>query len=89
MLAFTDAITLAFDDGDIGVMGETVEQCCDASGVGKYGVPVFERAIGGDEHGSAFIAAVDDFIKEISGGGVVREVADFVNAEQSRSAIVS
>ena len=88
MLTLADAITLSLDEGDVSVMSETVEQSGDTSSVREDAIPVFEGAIGGDEQRGTFVAAVDDFVEQISGAGVVREIADFVNAEQSRPAIM-
>lgn len=45
-LTFSDSVALAFHDGDIGMVGESVEQCSDTGGVGEHGVPVFESKIG-------------------------------------------
>ena len=39
-LAFAHAAGRAFDQGDVGVMGEAAEQRGDAGGVGENGVPV-------------------------------------------------
>ena len=46
LLAFAAAIAFALDDGDVGVVGETIEETDDAGGVGKHDVPVFEGAVG-------------------------------------------
>ena len=68
-------------------MGEAVDQGGDASGMGKDGVPVFEDAIGGDQNGAAFVAAIDDFEEQVSGAGVVREITNFVEAEELGASI--
>ena len=70
---------MAFNGSDIGVMGEAVKQGGDGGGVGEDGVPVFEGAVGGQQQGAALVAAVDDFIKQIGGIGIIGEITDFIN----------
>ena len=72
---------MAFNDHEIDVMSETVDEGGDAGGIGKDGVPVFEDAIGGDQNRATFVTAIDDFEKQVGGAGVVREIANFVDAE--------
>jgi hypothetical protein len=78
--AFADAVGSAFDQGDVRVMGEAVEESGDAGGVGKDGVPVLERAIRRQQRGVAFVAAVDDFEQQVSGVGIVGQISYFVQA---------
>ena len=66
MFAFTEAITLAFNEEEIDVMSEPVDEGGDASGIGKDGVPVFEDAIGCNDNRAAFVTTVDDFEEQIS-----------------------
>ena len=73
-LAFADAIRSALDDGDVGVMGEAVEERRDASGMGEDRVPLFEGLVGSQQDGLALVTVVDDFEEQIGGVGVVSEI---------------
>ena len=77
--AFPDAVGSAFDEGDVGMVSEAIQQRGDASGVGENGVPVFEGLVGGEENRIALIAVVNHFEEQVGGVGVVIEKATFVN----------
>ena len=81
-LAFPNAVGRAFDQGDVGVVGEAVEQGRDAGGVGEDGVPVFEGLVGGQQNRIALVAVVDDFEEQVGGVGVVSQISTFVNDQQ-------
>jgi len=54
------------------------------------GFPEFqslEGTIGSDYQGAAFIAAVDDFVEQVGGVGVIGQVADLVQAKQGGTGI--
>ena len=53
---FANTITLAFDQGDVGMMSQTIEQRRDAGGVGEDGVPLLETLVGGQHDGIAFVS---------------------------------
>lgn len=82
LFAFADAVALAFDHGDIGVVGEAVQQGGDHRGVGEHGIPVLEGAVGGEQQGAVLLAEVDDFVEQVSGLGVVGEITDLVDGQQ-------
>ena len=63
-------------------MSETIDKGGDAGGIGKDGVPVFKSAIGGDDQRAALVTAIDHFEEQVGGSGVIREIAEFINAEQ-------
>ena len=76
LLTFSHAITLALEDGDVGMMCEPVQQGGNTSGVRKDGVPVFEGEICCQHDGaSSFVARIDDVVEEVGGVFVVREIA--------------
>ena len=50
-LGLASAIAAAFDDEDLDVVGQAVDQGDGAGGVGEDGVPVLEGQIGGDKQG--------------------------------------
>ncbi len=86
-LAFAEAIALAFNDEEIDVVREAVDEGGDASGIGENGVPVLEDEIGGDDDRAAFVTAIDDFEEQVGSTGVVREITNFVNAEELGASI--
>jgi len=56
-------VALGVDQGDVGVVSESVDEGDDAGGVGEDEVPVLEGEIGRDDEGaSPFVAGVDDFV---------------------------
>jgi hypothetical protein len=67
LLAFANAITVALQARDLGVMQQPIQQRGDAGGVGKGLVPFFERAIRSDDYGLAFVTAIDDLIEDVCG----------------------
>ena len=68
LLAFSDAVTLTLENGDIGMVGEPVQQGCDASGIRKNSVPVLEGEIGSQDDGtSRVVARIDDVEEEVGG----------------------
>jgi len=86
--AFAEAIALAFDEQEINVVGEAIDERGDACGIGKDSVPVFEDAIGGDQNRAAFVATIDDFEEQVSSAGVVRKITKLINAEDLGPGIV-
>src|SRR2546428_8139918 len=86
-LAFTDAIRSALKDGDVGVMGEAVEEGGDAGGIGEDGVPLFEGFIGRQQDGLALVTVVNDFEEQVGGVGVVSDIATFVNDQQGGAGV--
>src|SRR5208283_6141120 len=87
-LAFSHAVGIAFEQGDIGMMGEAVQQRGDAGGVGEDGIPFLKGFVGGQDHGVAFVAVVDDFEEQVGGVGVVGQVTNFVKDEQAGAGVV-
>lgn len=63
-------------------LSKAVDQGGDASGIGKDGVPVFEGAIGGDDDPAPFVTTIYDFEEQVGSTGVVREITNFVKAEE-------
>ena len=90
LLAFSDAVTLTLENGDIGMVGEPVQQSCDASGIRKNSVPVLEGEIGSQDDGtSRVVARIDDVEEEVGGVFIVGEIAKLVDAKQLWSKILS
>ena len=85
MLAFADAVALAGDQGDVGVVGEAVDEGDQRRGVGEDRGPVLEGEVGRDEGGAGgFVAGIQDAVEQVGGLVVEGEVADLVEAEQRK-----
>ena len=61
-------------------MQQTVQQRGDAGGVGKDLVPFFKCSVGGYDYGLAFVTAIDDFIEDVGGLIVERQIGKLVDA---------
>jgi hypothetical protein len=55
-LTFPHAVGIAFQERDVGVMREAIEQGGDAGGVGEDGIPFLKAFVGPHDDGIAFIA---------------------------------
>src|SRR5208337_5490860 len=86
-LAFPHAVGIAFQESDVGVMGEAVQQRGDAGGVGEDGIPFLEGFVGGQEHGVAFVAVVDDFKQQVGGVGVIGQITYLVEHQQAGASV--
>ena len=80
-LGLAPAIAAAFDDEDLDVVGQAIDQSYGARGVGEDGVPVLERQVGGDEQGPVLVAAADELKEQVGGPCVVGEKADLIDHE--------
>ena len=90
LLAFSDTETLTLENGDVGMVGEPVQQGCDASGVWKNSVPVLEGEIGSQHDGtSRVVARIDDVEEEVGGVFVIGEIAQLVDAKQLWAKVLS
>jgi len=77
-----NAVAIAFNGSDVGVMSKAVKESGDGSSVRKDLVPVVKFAVGGDDDdGTALVPSIDDFVKEVGGIVVVRKVGEFINNE--------
>ncbi len=81
---FLEAIGLAFDLHDLGVVCESVEESDDGRSTLKDFVPLRKRLVGGDDRGYALVSAGDDLEQKVSSACVVTEIPNFVDAEQLR-----
>ena len=78
------AIAPTFDEEDLDVVSQAVDQGDGAGGVGEDGVPVLERQVGCDEQGAVLVTTTDELEEQVGGAGVVGEVAQFVDHDQRR-----
>ncbi len=67
------------------MMREAIEQGGDASSVGKYLIPFFERPIRSDNNGTMLVPAVDYLVQKVSGVVVIGKIGEFVYAQQLRA----
>src|SRR5215831_2249453 len=88
-LAFADAVGSPLEEGDVGVMGQAVEESGNGGGIGKDGVPLFEGLIGGQQNRIALVTVVDDFEEQVGGMGVVGQIAAFVDDQQGGASVVA
>jgi hypothetical protein len=82
--AFADTITVAFDDGDIGVMEQPVKQRDDAGSVRKDFVPFLEGTIGGQDQRLPLITPVDDLIEKVRRLVVEGQIPDFIGKRPTK-----
>ena len=85
--AFPDAVGSTFDQGDVGMMSQAIQQSGDAGSVGENGVPVFESLVGSQQNRIALIAVVNHFEEQVGGVGVVSQIPTFVNDQQSGAGV--
>ena len=78
---------MTFQQRDVGMVGQAVEQGGDGGSVGKDGVPFFKISVGGDDNGTALVAAVDHFIEQVGGIVVVGEIGQFIDHQQVETGI--
>ena len=71
------------------MVGEAVDEGDGAGGVGEDGVPLLEGQVGGEEQGAVLVAAADELEEEVGGAGVVGEVSDLIDDEQSGPGVVT
>src|SRR5271163_168628 len=90
--AFTgllQAIGLAFDGDDLGVVDEAVDQRDDAGGVWEHLAPLREWAVGGDQRALVLIATRNQFEHQIGVAVRVGQIAHFVDHQQLRPGVMA
>ena len=80
-LGLASATAAAFDDEDLDVVGQAVDQGDGAGGVGEDGVPVLEGQISGDKQGAVLVTAADELEEQVGGPCVVGEIAYLIAHE--------
>ena len=88
-LGLPSAIAPAFNEKDLDVVGQSVDQCDGARGVGKDGVPALERQVGSDQQGAVLVAAAGELEDQVGGACVVGEVSELIDDEQCRPRVVA
>lgn len=76
------AVAGSFDLHDDGMVEQTIEQCRGDDRIAEHVTPFGKAAVGGEDHGPAFVARTDELEKQIAAAGHDREVADPVDDQQ-------
>ena len=71
------------------MVGQSVDQCDGARGVGEDGVPALERQVGCDQQGAVLVAAADELEDQVGGACVVGEVSELVDDQQRWARVVA
>jgi len=75
--------------GDHGVVQQAIQQGSCDHGVAKDLTPFGKAAVGGQDHGAALAACVDQLEEQVPGGGAEGDVADLVDDEQLGAAEIA
>ena len=78
-LGLLEAVGVALDGDDLGVVEQAVDEGNDAGGTGEDLAPFGEGAVGGNQGGLLFVAAADEFEQQVGVAVGVGEIADLVN----------
>src|SRR4051794_7662786 len=81
-VAVFEAVAVAFEREDLGVVDEAVDHGGGGDFVAEDLAPGAERLVAGDDQRGAFVAAADEHEHEVGGVRVKRDVADLVADEQ-------
>ena len=88
-LCFFEAVGLAVDGQDLGVVDEAVDQRDDAGSVGEDLAPLGERAVGCDDGAVALVTAADELEQEIGVAVGIGEISDLIDGEEVGVSIVA
>ena len=80
------AVAGALDLNDDGVVQQSVEQGRGDDGIAEHLALFGEAAVGGEDHGAAFVSSVDQREEQVAAAGHDRQVADLVHDQQRRPA---
>ena len=79
------AVAGAFDLDDAGVVKRAVDKSGGDDGIAEDLAPFGEAAVGGQDHGAAFVPGVDELEEEVAAAGDDRQVADLVDDQESEA----
>ena len=71
------------------MVDESIDQRCGGRSIGENVCPIAEGKVGGQDETAALVALADDLEEQIGGAGIVGEVADFVDDQQTAGGIVA
>lgn len=78
-LRLLEAVGLAFDGDEFGIVGQSIDKRDDTGGIGEHLVPLGEGAIGGNERALLLVAPIGQFEQQIGVPIGVRQVADLID----------
>ena len=84
-----ESIAGAFDLNDDGVMQQPIQQSGGDHGVAEHVSPFGKASIGGENHGTFFVASTDQLKEQIGAFPGQWQVADLIDDEQRSSGIES
>ena len=77
-----EPITRSFDLDDDGVVEEAIEQRGGDNGIAEDLSPFGEAAVGGEDHGAALVAGIDQLEEQVAAAGNDREVSDLIDDQE-------
>src|SRR3954464_11574340 len=81
-----EAIAGALDADDDGMVEEAIQQRGGDDGVAEHLTPFGKAAVGGEDHGAALVAGVDQLKEQVPAAGDDGQVADLVDDKELRPA---
>ena len=84
-----ESIAGAFDLNDDGVMQQPIQQSGGDHGVAEHVSPFGKASIGGENHGTFFVASTDQLKEQIGAFPGQWQVADLIDDEQRSAGIES
>ena len=88
-LGFLEAIGLAVEGDDLGVMDQPVDERDDASGIAEHLVPLGKRPVRSNDGALLLVAPVGQFEQQVGLAVGVGEVANLVDAQQVEAGVVA
>ena len=77
----------ALDLDDHSMVQQAIQQGGGDDGIAEHLAPFGKAAVRGQDHGTAFVAGVDQLKEQVATAGDDRQVADFIDDQQGKSAI--
>jgi hypothetical protein len=84
VLAQTVARSLDLDDD--GMVKQPIEQCGCNNGIAEDLAPFGKAAVGGEDHGAALVASIDELEEQIATARNDRQVSDLIHDQERRPA---
>ena len=83
----TEAVAGTFDLDDHGMVEQTVEECRGHDRVTEDFTPFGKAAIAGQDHGTLFVAGIDELEEEVGAAVGDRQIADLIDDQERGSAV--
>ena len=85
---FAEPVAVPTDGKDVAVVEQAIEDRGRHDRVAEYRSPFADRPVGGHKHGAALVASADQLEEQMRGIGLERQVAQLVDDQQFRLAVV-